>query len=118
MSELAKRIQESMDRIGEMCIESRPPKMSIPAQPTDDDLFITETLKQCAAALERGVWTDEQIMAIVCRETDTLDCTRVSEMVEGSRWKTTTIFDGDAALLRCIRAVLAAAPVSYDEKPR
>jgi hypothetical protein len=69
-------------------------------------------------ALERGVWTDEQIMAIVCRETDTLDCTRVSEMVEGSRWKTTTIFDGDAALLRCIRAVLAAAPVSYDEKPR
>jgi hypothetical protein len=108
MSELAKRIQESMDRIGEMCIESRPPKMSIPAQPTDDDLFITETLKQCAAALERGVWTDEQIMAIVCRETDTLDCTRVSEMTNDG-WKATTIFEGDAALLRCIRAVLAAA---------
>ena len=56
--------------------------------------------------------TDEQIMSIVCRETDALDCTRVSQIIDG-QWKATTIFDGDPALLRCIRAVLAVAK----EKP-
>lgn len=58
--------------------------------------------------------TDAEIMSIVIRETDTLDCTRVSEMTP-SGWKATTIFDGDDALLRCIRAALAAAPAEEEK---
>lgn len=58
--------------------------------------------------------TNEQIMSIVCRETDTLDCTRVSEL-ENGKWKATTTFDSDEALLRCIRAVLNASLSSPSE---
>jgi len=51
MSELVKRLNESMSRIGNMCSEGRPPKMSIPARPEyDDDLFIIATIK---SAIER-----------------------------------------------------------------
>lgn len=53
---LQERIEESAKMIGMMCSESRPPKMSIPAQWYDEDFYITETLKQAGrriADLER-----------------------------------------------------------------
>jgi hypothetical protein len=53
--------------------------------------------------------TDDEILSIVAHEADTLDATRVHEM-KGGKWHATTIFDGDAAILRLARALIAAAP--------
>lgn len=49
--ELTQRIEESQARIGRMCHEGRPPKMSIPVRDSDDDVYITGTLVMCAAAI-------------------------------------------------------------------
>ena len=51
--------------------------------------------------------TDEEILSIVCKETDGLDATRVHE-ARGGRWQPTTIME-DSALLRFARSVEAAA---------
>lgn len=48
---LLDRINESMERVGKMCSEGRPPRMSIPVNPDDDDTFINDTLRECRAAL-------------------------------------------------------------------
>lgn len=59
--------------------------------------------------------TDDELLSAAINTTDELDVTRVSELVAGG-WKATTIFDGDAGLLRLARAVekavLAKAPPS------
>lgn len=47
------RINKSMEMIGQMCKDGRPPKMSIPAQPSDEDIFISETLKLCFVEISR-----------------------------------------------------------------
>lgn len=39
-----KRIEMAHSMIGKMCAEGRPPKMSIPVQGTDEDVFITVLL--------------------------------------------------------------------------
>lgn len=53
MSELIERLRDVMTRIGNMCAEGRPPKMSIPARPDyDDDIIICESVKAGIAALE------------------------------------------------------------------
>ena len=49
---LSDRLTDCKDRIEKMCAEGRPPKMSIPAQWNDDDLFICTTLSD-AEAVER-----------------------------------------------------------------
>lgn len=41
---LSERLVISRSRIGKMCSESRPPKMTIPAQWNDDDFFISTTI--------------------------------------------------------------------------
>ncbi len=48
---LLDRINESMERVGKMCSEGRPPRMSIPVNPDDDDTFINDTLRECRAVL-------------------------------------------------------------------
>ena len=57
----------------------------------------------------REPMTDDAILNIAAREADELDATRVHELRDGA-WHATTIFDGDAALLRFARALLDAAP--------
>lgn len=49
--EMVERINEAMRRIGKMCSEGRPPRMSIPVRLDDDDVFICDTLRECRAAL-------------------------------------------------------------------
>jgi len=54
--------------------------------------------------------SDDAVMDIVINSCDTLDITRVSEMRTGAgagAWHTTTIFDGDTALLRVVKAAIA-----------
>lgn len=48
---LIERLEECRRRIGKMCSEGRPPKMTIPVHPTDDDFFISVTLKDAIDAL-------------------------------------------------------------------
>ena len=47
---LIERLQECRERIGKMCKEGRPPKMTIPVQWYDDDFFIGVTLQDAIAA--------------------------------------------------------------------
>lgn len=44
---LLERIASSQSRISDMCSEGRPPRMRVPADSSDDDVYITETLNQC-----------------------------------------------------------------------
>jgi hypothetical protein len=48
---LADRLIECRERIGKMCSEGRPPKMTIPVQWNDDDFFISTTLNEAAREL-------------------------------------------------------------------
>lgn len=49
---LLARLKDCQRRIGDMCAEGRPPKMSFPAQPhRDDDLVIIQALQDAATAL-------------------------------------------------------------------
>ena len=46
MSVSTERFDRAIEMIGAMCSEGRPPKMSIPVQPDDEDIFITDTLRE------------------------------------------------------------------------
>jgi hypothetical protein len=48
---LLDRLDDCMTRIGKMCSEGRPPKMTIPCQWNDDDIFITATIKEAVEQL-------------------------------------------------------------------
>lgn len=49
--------------------------------------------------------TDRQILDAAIRAADSLDATRVNEMTGPNVWKATTIFEGDAGLIRFGRFV-------------
>lgn len=48
---LMDRLKEARERIGKMCSERRGPRMSIPVQWYDDDVFICKTIEDAMAAL-------------------------------------------------------------------
>lgn len=48
---LLERIDKAIDMISAMCADGRCPKMSIPVQPTDEDVFIVATLRDAKASL-------------------------------------------------------------------
>lgn len=48
---LVVRLHECASRIGRMCSEGRPPRMSIPARADDDDIFIARTCREAADVL-------------------------------------------------------------------
>ena len=52
--------------------------------------------------------TDEKLLSIIVSQCDELDITRVHER-QGGGWKSTTIFNGDDALLRVVKAAIDAA---------
>lgn len=51
IAELVKRLQGIRTRVGHMCSHHHPPRMSVPASPDDDDLFIANAADEAAAAL-------------------------------------------------------------------
>ena len=54
VAELLARIEASMSMVGKMCREHRPPRMSIPVNPKrDEDVFICNTFRACAAEIRR-----------------------------------------------------------------
>jgi hypothetical protein len=57
---MAERLQEARERIGAMCSEGRPPRMSIPADRLrDDDLFICDVLRDAEALLaSQASWAE------------------------------------------------------------
>lgn len=57
---LRTRLAECSRRIGKMCSEGRPPRMSIPAHWDDDDVYITQTVEEAGAEIVRLTkWVEE-----------------------------------------------------------
>lgn len=52
LEELRANVSDSKWRIGEMCANLRPPKMSIPVSANDDDEFICRTLDDLLAYVD------------------------------------------------------------------
>jgi len=48
---LEARLLDCRRRVGDMCAEGRPPRMSIPVRGSDDDIFICQTIDDALAAL-------------------------------------------------------------------
>lgn len=57
---LVERLESCCARIGKMCSEGRPPKMTIPVQWYDDDFFISVTLKDAQQYVQRNMLTCEE----------------------------------------------------------
>lgn len=58
---LLERIDKAIDMISAMCADGRCPKMSIPVQPTDEDVFISETLRNAKSlilALDKSLFQE------------------------------------------------------------
>jgi hypothetical protein len=51
---LTSRLNDSKRRIGKMCSEGRPPRMSIPVQYDDDDWFINRTIEDALDELQKS----------------------------------------------------------------
>jgi hypothetical protein len=90
---LSDRLTDCKDRIGKMCAEGRPPKMSIPSQWNDDDLFICTTLSD-AQAVERE--KDEELAWMMNRNIDLERMWNASERY--AKHCVTTIEETEAAL--------------------
>src|SRR5690348_4538175 len=52
-ADIVERLRQIRGRIGRMCREGTPPRMSVPALPEDDDLFISDAADQAADEIER-----------------------------------------------------------------
>lgn len=50
---LLDRLDECRARIGKMCSQRRPPKMSIPVHWSDDDMFICDTIQDAIDVLTK-----------------------------------------------------------------
>lgn len=50
---LAERLEAAQRMISRMCSKGEPPRMSIPAQSSDEDMFIITTLQDAAGEIER-----------------------------------------------------------------
>lgn len=53
---LQERLDKCQHAIGKMCSERRPPKMTIPAQWYDEDIYISTTLMDAKAEIEKYQW--------------------------------------------------------------
>jgi hypothetical protein len=54
MNELIERLNTSQDMIGAMCSELRCPKMSIPANNSDEDIFISTAINDAIEAMKEN----------------------------------------------------------------
>lgn len=61
---LGNRLKKSIEMISAMCSNERPPKKSVPVQPTDEDVFVTTTLLDAIDLIE----------SIGCRADSDGDC--------------------------------------------
>ncbi len=50
---LLERLKMAENIIGKMCSEQRPPRMSVPVQPDDEDFFILTTLTDATDQIEK-----------------------------------------------------------------
>lgn len=57
---LVERLRNSMARIGKMCGDGTPPRMSIPVRQDDDDVFICNAIKDAIAALQASEGAADQ----------------------------------------------------------
>ena len=50
---LRERMRNSQGRVGNMCSEGRPPRMSIPVRAVDDDFYICTTIRDAEDEIDR-----------------------------------------------------------------
>lgn len=67
--DITERLKECTTRIGTMCGDGRPPRMSIPVREDDDDIFITTTCLQAVKEID-------ELRAEIARHKDTLQDVR------------------------------------------
>jgi hypothetical protein len=65
---LLERLTQAQRMIGKMCADGRYPRMSVPAQASDEDVFISLTLGDAAAMIKQLTWEVETICTILDKE--------------------------------------------------
>ena len=65
---LLKRIEQAQTMISAMCADGRYPKMSVPVQATDEDVYISLTLSDAAALIKQLNWEVDTICTILDKE--------------------------------------------------
>ena len=65
---LLKRIEQAQTMISAMCADGRYPKMSVPVQATDEDVFISLTLGDAAATIKQLTWEIETVSDYLDKE--------------------------------------------------
>ena len=53
---LLERLKQAQTMIGKMCAEGRYPKMSVPVQAMDEDVYISLTLRDAIKLIEQLTW--------------------------------------------------------------
>lgn len=65
---LLERLTQAQTMISKMCADGRPPKMSVPVRPCDEDVFISLTLGDAVAMIKQLTWEVETICTILDKE--------------------------------------------------
>ena len=65
---LLERLKQAQTMISKMCAEGRYPRMSVPVQATDEDVFISLTLRDAAALIGQLEWEVDTICTILDKE--------------------------------------------------
>lgn len=63
---LTERLAACRSRIGKMCSEGRPPRMTVPVQWYDDDWFISVTIEDAIALLSISKMTAQEVPVSEC----------------------------------------------------
>lgn len=65
---LLERLAQAQTMISAMCAEGRYPRMSVPVQATDEDVYITLTLRDAVALITQLNWEVETVSDFLDKE--------------------------------------------------
>ena len=65
---LLDRLEQARRMIGRMCADGRCPRMSVPVQETDEDVYISLTLRDAAAMITQLNWEVETVSDFLDKE--------------------------------------------------
>lgn len=86
MTQLIARLNESHQRIARMCAEGRGPRMQIPVNPDDDDLFICAAISDAKAEVALAAHLRTSLTTALA-ERDALHAKYVDAATECAAWK-------------------------------
>lgn len=65
---LLDRLEQARRMIGRMCADGRYPRMSVPVQATDEDVYISLTLGDAVACIKQLTWEIETVSDFLDKE--------------------------------------------------